>query len=176
MRILSAMLLLLGTLAGCQQPVREAPAELPAVEAADTLPLPAPLALNASARNTLENWGAFRTLEDRIESVYAIRGPEDMELKLEELAEDFQALEDSEYPQAFDLPAVRSRERVVRTFLFKTQAAIYYRRDYRPALRQFLEAYNALREQLNRVESNQLDPSLFRDNPVNQNEQNEQDE
>lgn len=161
MRKLCAFFLFLCVLSGCDQPAGPRLDAPPEGVSPDTLPLPQPVSLQGPVRNAVADWEAFTTLEERIASVYNVQGPEEMQLKLEELTADFQALGESEFPELFNVPSVKSRERVVRTFLLKTQAALYYRRDYRPALRQFLEAYNAFRAQLNRVESSQLDPSLF---------------
>ena len=161
MKNLCAFFLLLCVLSGCDQPAGPRIDSPPEGTLPDTLPLPEPVGLQGPVRTAVADWEAFTALEERIASLYNAQGPEEMKLKLEELTADFQALEESEFPELFNIPSVRSRERVVRTFLLKTQAALYYRRDYRPALRQFLEAYNAFRSQLTRVESSQLDPSLF---------------
>lgn len=163
MRIICALSFLLCILYGCRQPVDRGRALASQETPADSLPLPELIALDPGVRSVVADWQSFQVLEQRVEALYGITGPEELEITLEELAEDFKTLEGSQYPEAFDLPSVRSREKVMKTFFLKTQAALYYRRDYRPALRQFLGAFNGLREQLNRIESNTFDPTLFQD-------------
>ena len=161
MRILSGLILWMLLLTACRQgdapPVADALPEA----AKDSLRLPPTIALSPEARAVAEGWATFNTLQQRMESVYRTRGAEDMELLLEDLVAACAELEASEYPEPFNKPSVRSREKVFRTFLQKTQADLHYRVDLQESLVQALEAYNALREQLNRVAVGDLDPSIF---------------
>ncbi len=162
MRRLTVFLLaLLLPAAGCKQDqggLAEAPQE---VVSEDTLPLPRPIVISAGARSEMPDWAEFNALEKRMDAIYAAEGPEDMTLLLEDLMELCGQLEASDFPETYDHSSVRSRIKVFRTFLMKTRAALEYRRDYRPALRQSLEAYNALREQLDRIVTSTIDPSIF---------------
>lgn len=162
-RITVFLLVLLLWAAGCKQdPV--GPAEAPQQEvSADTLPLPRPVSISPGARSEMPDWAEFNALEKRMEAVYTAEGPEDMTLLLEDLMELCGQLEGSEFPETYDQSSVRSRIKVFKTFLMKTRAALDYRLDYRPALRQSLEAYNALREQLDRIVTSTIDPSIFED-------------
>jgi hypothetical protein len=161
MRILSGFILGLLLLMACRQgdatPVAEA---LPEARK-DSLPLPPTIALSPAAQGLAEGWPTFNTLQQRMESVYRTQSREDMELLLEDLVEACEEIEVSEYPEPFNKPSVRSREKVFRTFLQKTQADLHYRVDLQESLVQALEAYNALRAQLNRVAEGDLDPSIF---------------
>ena len=161
MRILSGFILGLLLLMACRQgdatPVAEA---LPEARK-DSLPLPPTIALSPAAQGLAEGWASFNTLQQRMESVYRTQSREDMELLLEDLVEACEEIEVSAYPEPFNKLSVRSREKVFRTFLQKTQADLHYRVDLQESLVQALEAYNALRAQLNRVAEGDLDPSIF---------------
>lgn len=161
MRILSGLMLGLLLLMACRQGEAPPAAEAPPEAGKDSLQLPQPRALSAQAQAAAEGWAAFNTLQQRVEAVYRTQSKEDMELLLEDLVAACKELETSEFPEPFDKPSVRSREKVFRTFLQKTQADLHYRVDLQESLVQALEAYNALREQLNRVAVGDLDPSIF---------------
>jgi hypothetical protein len=82
---------------------------------------------------------------------------------LDDLVEKQKALEDSEYPPAFDLPQVRSRQRVMKTFILKTRAAVEYRVDATDPAVEMIEAYNAMRNQFNVIVNNTFDTKLILD-------------
>ncbi len=161
MRILSGFILGMLLLTACRQGEVAPSAEALPEVGKDSPQLPATIALSAEAQAVAEGWASFNTLQQRMESVYRTQGTEDMELLLEDLVAACKELEVSEYPEPFNKPSVRSREKVFRTFLQKTQADLYYRVDLQESLVQALDAYNALREQLNRVAVGDLDPSIF---------------
>lgn len=157
------LLVLLLPAVACKQD-QNGPADAPEQEViADTLPLPRAVAISAGARSEMPDWSEFNALEKRMDAIYQVEGPEDMTLLLDDLLELCGQLEGSEFPETFDQASVRSRIKVFKTFLMKTRGALDYRQDYRPALRQSLEAYNALREQLDRIVTSIIDPSIFKD-------------
>jgi hypothetical protein len=84
-----------------------------------------------------------------------------MKLLLEELNQICKRLEESTFPEAFEQPAVRSRLRVIQTYLGKLEAALYYRLDYQQPLQELMQSYNALREQFNVIVRSTLSPELF---------------
>jgi hypothetical protein len=161
MRILSGFMWVLLLLTACRQ--GEATPQAGALPEAgrDSLQLPQTIALSAEAQTSAEGWAAFTDLQKRMESIYRTRGTEDLELLLEELVQACKELESSEFPEPFNKPSVRSREKVFRTFLQKAQADLHYRVDEGESLNQAMQAYNALREQLNRVAIGDLDPTIF---------------
>ena len=134
-----------------------------AEEAADStaVAIPERIALNAGAQAMVESWAEYRDWEERMEVLLATEAPEEVRLLTEELLELTEVLEASEFPEKADRPAVRSRIKVVRTFLLQLQADFHYRLPYRFSQKRTAEAYNALKEQLNRVPGMDLDPQLF---------------
>ncbi len=161
MRILSGLMLGLLLLMACRQEEPAARDESLQSASQDSLQLPATLPLSAEAQAGIEGWAALENLQQRMESVYRGQENEELELLLEELTGACQELETSEFPVNFDRPSVKSRLKVFRTFLQKTQADLHYRLNPRESLIQALVAYNAFREQLNRVVAENLDPKIF---------------
>ena len=161
MRILSGFMLGLLLLTACRKADATPQAEAYPEAGKDSLQLPPTIALSAEAQAGAEGWAAFSTLQKRMESIYRTESTEDLKLLLEELVEACKELEASEFPDRFNRPSVRSREKVFRTFLQKTQADLHYRVDAGESLNQALQAYNAFREQLNRVAVADLDPTIF---------------
>ena len=124
---------------------------------------PRAVQINPQAAAILNSWPEFKTFEDRFERLREVRGEEELRLLLEELIELSKELQASVFPKDFNVLSVRSRHKVVDTYLYKVQAAIIYRQDINEALQELMGAYNALREQFNVIKSSTLDPKLFED-------------
>lgn len=144
---------------GGEAPVENAPQD--AVQSPVTLP--DPVQLNPSARTIAETWSEFGSLEARMDVLLAADGPEQLGLELEEVLARIVEIETAAIPAKFEQPSVRSRLKVLKTYLLKTQAALHYRTDYGPVLAEAAAAYNALRDQLNHIVNSNLDPKLFED-------------
>ena len=71
------------------------------------------------------------------------------------------ALGQSTYPETFDKPQIKSRQRIFRTFLLKAQASLADQTDVNGPIKQMLEANNALRKQFNVLVNNKLDIELI---------------
>lgn len=123
--------------------------------------LPDPVPIEPAARAVLEEWPQFLSLEERIAALAGSGSREELELLLEELNQIGQQVEENAIPKPFERPSVRSRLRVVRTYIGKAGAALLYREDYGEALRELMQAYNALREQFNLIVNSTLNPELF---------------
>lgn len=142
----------------------ETPAEVaqaPAEEALEPLAIPGPVALNAEARQMIGTWSEFREWSERMDVLLETEGEEDILLLTEEILELMKVLEESAFPDMADRPSVRSRIKVVRTFLIQLEADFHYRQDHRFTVKRMAEAYNALRGQLNRLPTMTLDPTIF---------------
>ncbi len=148
-------------LTACRQETPEAGNQSLPNAGQDSVPLPPTLALSAQVQDSIQGWAALANLQQRMESVYRTQEREELELLLEELVVACRELETSEFPVTFNRPSVKSRLKVIRTFLQRTQADLHYRLNPRESLAQAMVAYNAFREQLNRVAAENLDPTLF---------------
>lgn len=160
---ISVFLIALLILAACNTKAEEA-SETPAeVSESGELSLPATAQLDPGARAVLDGWAEFRSLEDRMAILAETRDEEEMKLLLEELNQICQRLEESTFPEVFDEPSVRSRIKVIQTYLGKLDAALFYRLDYQEPLKELMTSYNALREQFNVIVRNTLRPEFFED-------------
>ncbi len=115
------------------------------------------------AMEYLNAWPEFRALESEIERVYQSENKEDLILVVEELVLKQTALEASVYPEPFDIPQIRSRQRVFKTYLLKVRAALDDRAEVLTPAKEMIAAYNAMRKQFNVVVNNTLDTNLILD-------------
>jgi hypothetical protein len=125
--------------------------------------LPQRVILNAKASGIIKDWLEFNAFNTGFDALYSVENEEDLALVLDDLVERQKSLEDSEYPATFDLPQVRSRQKVVKTFILKTRAAVEYRVDATEPAVEMMEAYNAMRNQFNVIVNNTLDTQLLSD-------------
>jgi hypothetical protein len=72
-------------------------------------------------------------------------------------------LAEGTYPEPFDSFQLKSRQMVMRTFLYKTKASILDNQPTTESTVKVLEAYNAMRRQLNLIMNSQLDKKLILD-------------
>jgi len=125
--------------------------------------LPQRVILNAKASDITKDWIEFNTLNTGFDALFTVENEEDLVFVLDDLVERQKSLEDSEYPPTFDLPQIRSRQKVMKTFILKTKAAVKYRVDATEPAVEMMEAYNALRNQFNVIVNNTLDTQLLLD-------------
>ena len=154
-------LIVLLLFSGCNTKVEEAQETPQETSALDAEELPAPAQIDAGAREMLNGWAEYQSLEERMAVLREARNEEEMKLLLEELNQICKRLEESTFPEAFEQPAVRSRLKVIRTYLGKLDAALFYRLDYQEPLLELMQSYNSLREQFNVIVRNTLSPELF---------------
>ncbi len=125
--------------------------------------IPQRVVLNAKASEILKDWIEFNALNTGFDALFTVENEEDLALVLDDLVEKQKSLEDSEYPLTFDLPQVRSRQKVMKTFILKTRAAVEYRVDATEPAVEMMEAYNAMRNQFNVIVNNTFDAKLLLD-------------
>lgn len=160
---ISVFLMALLVFSGCNSKVEQTPEASEVASAADVQDLPEVARIDAEARQILDEWAEFRSLEDRMAVLREAGNEEEMKLLLEELNQISTRLEEGAFPEAFEGPSVRSRLKVIRTYLGKLEAALFYRLAYHEPLRELMVSYNALREQFNVIVRNTLSPDLFED-------------
>lgn len=127
--------------------------------------MPPQLAIHPKAAAIVETWDAFKAFTESIGVLYKARNPEDVSLAVDDLIEKEKLLARSTYPPLFNTSSVKSRQRVLRTYLLKTEHSLLEKQPVTEPTVAMLEAYNALRQQLNRVANSQLDEALLRDTP-----------
>ncbi len=122
---------------------------------------PEKLVINAEAQNILKEWSEFNALETSFDALYTVSNREDLSLDIEDLIEKQKALEASEYPDTFDRPQVKSRQKVFKTYMLKVKGDLFYRKDPQESVLQMINAYNAFRNQFNVIVNNTLDTDLI---------------
>ncbi len=118
---------------------------------------PKKTSINSKASMALKNWTEFNAIETSFDALYAVEYTEDLSLVLEDLIEKQKLLADSEYPEEFDKPQIRSRQRVFQTFVLKTRSDLEYRIDVQQSVLEMINAHNALLNQFNVIANNTLD-------------------
>ncbi len=125
--------------------------------------LPLRSAVNTQAAEILSAWQPYQDLDNSFNAIYNAVNDEDMKLVIEDLLEKERLLAASEYPEEFDRPQIKSRQRVMRTYILKVRAALEYRTDFEEPTRDLILAYNALREQFNVTVNSFLDANMILD-------------
>jgi len=125
--------------------------------------LPELVEIRPEARTILQGWPQFQSLEKRMVALDGVEDSEELRLVLEELSQICEQIEKNAIPERFETPSVRSRIKILRTYLGKLDAALYYRLDHQEPLLELHDSYNALRGQFNVIVSNRLTPELFED-------------
>lgn len=119
--------------------------------------------INQEATAIVETWPEFKALNASMDVLYKATNNEDLALAIDDLIEKEKDLEAGKYPELFDNFQVKSRQRVLRTYLYKVKAAILENQPTTEPTVQMLEAYNAMRKQLNVIMNSQLDKKLILD-------------
>ena len=136
----------------CRQATAEVEVAEVASQVAEDFPtLPKLIRIHKFTKAKMVGWGPFNGLHEQMTALQEVFTREALVLKLEEVEAACRDFESAPFPVVFDRPAVRSRAKVVRTFIQKTQADLHYREDFAPDLIQVVRSYNALVRQLNQV-------------------------
>ncbi len=128
----------------------------------DKSELPRKSTVNAKATTILRKWKEFTIFETTFDRLYTSENREDLILVTEDLVEKQKALEVSVYPAEFDIPQIKGRQKVLKTYILKTKGDLEYRLDPENSLKETIQAFNALREQFNVVVNNTLPEDLIK--------------
>ncbi len=125
--------------------------------------MPDKIEINPDATAIVEGWEEFKALNASVDLLYKATNNEDLALAIDDLIEKEKNMADGKYPELFDAFQVKSRQRVLRTFLYKVKASILENQPTTEPTVKALEAYNDLRGQLNVIMNSQLDKKLILD-------------
>lgn len=123
--------------------------------------MPDKLQLNPEATAMVQDWQEFMDLGNSMDVLYKATNNEDLALAVDDLIEKEKLLEKGEYPESFDDFRIKSRQLVLKTYLYKLKASILERQPTTEPAVELLEAYNALRKQLNLIVKTELDKKLI---------------
>ncbi|GMN10353.1 hypothetical protein MTsPCn9_31810 [Croceitalea sp. MTPC9] len=119
--------------------------------------------LNPEAQAVLSKWPEFQEFQNSFEVMYRAQNNEDLVLAIDDLLVKEKALRDGTYPEEFDKLQIKSRQKVLRTFLLKMRASLAEKTAIDEPIKQMLVARNAFRDQFNIIVSNKLDTKLILD-------------
>ena len=125
--------------------------------------MPELVAIRPEARVILDKWPQYQALEKRMVAVAEAENPEALKLLMEEMEQICNLVDENTIPEPFEQPSVRGRIRVLRTYLGKLDAALFYRTDHLEPQAELMESYNVLRQQFNQIIGNTLTPDIFED-------------
>ncbi len=117
--------------------------------------------VNSKSKAILEKWPEFNAFDTSFDALYSVSNIEDLTLVIETLIEKQKLLEKSKYPKEFNLPEIKGRQKVVKTFMLKVKGDIEYSEDTKSSIKDMIKAYNALRNQFNVILNNTFDKSLI---------------
>lgn len=118
---------------------------------------------NSNADKILRQWPEFNALDNAVQALPTINSRSEVNIVLDNVKEKLELLEKSEFPETFDTPRVKSRVKVMRTYMLKAGATMVYGDDPVPPLRELWEAYGNLIRQFNVIVNNNLDTKLILD-------------
>ncbi|QLG44914.1 hypothetical protein [Costertonia aggregata] len=119
--------------------------------------------LNAEAQALVEDWVEFNALETSFDALYTVENIEDLTLVLEDLIQKQKQLQDADYPEAFDKPQVKSRQKVLKTFILKAKGNLEYQLDIDEVVPELIYAHNAFLNQFNVLVNNKLPDEILED-------------
>lgn len=163
MQKLSCLLVILMLFSGCRKDVDTTEDVQVEQQFFNYQKMPKNLAINAIATDTLEKWPEFKALSSSFDVLYQAKNDEDLILAIDDLIEKEKLLAKGKYPQLFDKFQIKSRQRVLKTYLIKVKATILNNGDTTEPTKEMLEAYNAFRNQFNVIVNNPLDKKLILD-------------
>jgi len=129
----------------------------------DVQKLPKKSVLNSGAKAILETWAEFNDLDIAFDGLYAVENNEELILLIDEFIEKQNALAVSNYPEIFDIPQVKSRQKVFKTYVLKVKATLEYRKDPLEPTIEMVNAFNSLRNQFNVMVNYNFDSKMILD-------------
>jgi hypothetical protein len=128
--------------------------------------LPSKVRVDSKAQIILNDWKDFMVLERSFDKIYSTENREDFVLIVDELVENQKTMEVGIYPATFDIPQIKGRQKVFKTYVLKTKGDLEYRQNPKESLVEMITAFNNLRNQFNVVVNNTL-PDELRANEEN---------
>ncbi|MEC7264756.1 MAG: hypothetical protein VXW38_13530, partial [Bacteroidota bacterium] len=111
--------------------------------------LPARATINPKAAEILDGWEEFKAFDTSFDVLYKATNTEDLALAVDDLIEKEKKLNAGNYPELFDTFQIKSRQQVIRTYLYKVKASILENQPTTEPTVDMLQAYNAMRKQFN---------------------------
>ncbi|WP_299798185.1 hypothetical protein [uncultured Maribacter sp.] len=124
--------------------------------------LPAKIRVDAKAQKILQDWLEYNALEKSFDKIYTSEHIEDFQFLVDELIENQKKMEESAYPEKFNIPQIKGRQKLFKTYVLKTKGDLEYMQDPKESMKQMITAFNDLRNQFNVVVKNTLPDELLK--------------
>lgn len=125
--------------------------------------LPKKSTINPKAQAIVLKWKEFYAFEKSFDQIYTSEFREDFVLVIEDLIEKQKALESGTYPKEFDIPQIKGRQKVLKTYILKIKGNLEYRQNPESSIKEMIAAFNAMREQFNITVNYTLPEDLIND-------------
>lgn len=145
------------TFLSCKQNKNTAVSENDSVFEISTQNWPVKTKFKVKTSELIKDWQEFNALETSFDALYTIGNTEDLSLVLDDLIEKLKLLEKVDYPQPFNKPQIKSRQKVFHTYVLKTKGDMFYRIDAQTSVLQMINAHNDVLNQMNAITGNTLD-------------------
>jgi hypothetical protein len=113
----------------------------------DLKKLPKKVSPSAGATEVLKDWTEYNSLNTAFNAIYNCETDDDLIIVVEDLIEKEKLLSKSEYPEVFDEPDIKSRQKVFRTYVLKIKMNKTFSINPREAVIEMVNAYNAYNNQ-----------------------------
>jgi hypothetical protein len=161
-KVLLIIFIILGN-TSCGEQKSEAVKDDAAKALVDLKKLPKKVEPSAAAVEILKDWTEYNALNGAIKSFYSAETEEDLTVLVDGLIEKQKLLEASNYPEQFNRPDVKSRQKVFKTYILKIKSNMIYDINPREAVNEAVEAYNAFNNQFSIILSSKIDTELLFD-------------
>ena len=145
----------------CKEKVKEEVDKDPSRYEITTDKWPNKRAVDPKANAILKEWPEFMAMDLSFDAIYNAVNREDLRLTIENIIEEQKLLEESNYPKELDIPQIKSRQKVFKTYVLKVKGDLIYYLNPEASIHEMIEAYNLLREKINAVVNNTLDVKLI---------------
>ncbi|WP_228238056.1 hypothetical protein [Allomuricauda sp. M10] len=164
MRKLLVALFIFSVVAGCKKTDEGTVDQSAKVDLTfDYQKLPTRATINLKATEILDGWEEFKAFDASFDVLYKATNTEDLALAVDDLIEKEKKLNEGNYPELFDTFQIKSRQRVIRTYLYMVKASILENQPTTEPSVDMIKAYNAMRKQFNTIVNSQLDKKLILD-------------
>ncbi|MEP2277933.1 hypothetical protein [Maribacter sp.] len=124
--------------------------------------LPKKTRVDAKAQTIINDWLEYNALDQSFDKIYTSEHIEDFQFLVDELIENQNKMELGEYPEKFNIPQIKGRQKLFKTYVLKAKGDLEYQQNPRESIIQMITAYNDLRNQFNVVVNNTLPDELLK--------------
>lgn len=125
--------------------------------------LPPVVKLNPKAAEEAKDWTEYHALETAFAALPKVKDKEGLGTFVEDMIDKQKLLAASTYPAIFDIPQIKGRQNVIRTYVLKIKGNLHYDLDVEEPVQELATAYNDFQNQFNVTVNIQLDSLLIED-------------